>query len=595
MPRPARVVEHLRLRGESESAVRRALPALEDAFRTALLPDIGARLVCVRRLQLGQLPANGSAQSVSLLIEKRFTEDDVKIVHAGEDGASGAEAVWFRDGFQAHEAAALRIAAGQPLDAWFWPLALPAITAAASEGRLRAIAFAIAAAEEAPAALPAWTASLVRAGYRAQLIAALRPGDGRALLRSAGISAVSTVGRHEHAMSRDMRRNDTSERATTTAPAEPRRASDLGHWNAELDDRLVFVELMTSRTSGCPPQWPTAIVARSKATAGNAPAAVMQAPDVGTRPGREHGTPSSDARLESGVDHRNNPPSPEPDQTPGTTGDTDRGGAAVATPSATAGKDRRTASSPDADDVQVAAQSAASVRTTGDRSQTFASWFPDAAPTAAGGLLFVLPVLERVGFAKWAAERGPEEPAPDVLAAEIMRLLLSRLGVEQDDPVWRIATAFRLKPEATGELSGFRLQPETSRDLRGAQLQPEASSDLRGAQLQPEASSDLRGVRLQLKESSDLRGFRLQPEGCESATIWLTSCRRYLRRRARIGLASLVLRPARFAVTPTHVDVFFRLNAADLRIRRAGLDIDPGWVPWFGRVVAFHYGERSWN
>ena len=84
MVRHARVVEHLRLRGESESAVRRALPTLEDAFRTASLPDIGARLVCVRRLQLGQLPANASAQSVSLLIEKRFTEDDVKIVHAGE-------------------------------------------------------------------------------------------------------------------------------------------------------------------------------------------------------------------------------------------------------------------------------------------------------------------------------------------------------------------------------------------------------------------------------------------------------------------------------------------------------------------------------
>jgi hypothetical protein len=219
--------------------------------------------------------------------------------------------------------------------------------------------------------------------------------------------------------------------------------------------------------------------------------------------------------------------------------------------------------------VQAAAPGAASDRTTGDQSHTFASWFPDAAPTAAGGLLFVLPVLERVGFAKWAAERRPEEPAPDVLAAEILHLLLSRLGVEEGDPVWRIAAAFRLKPEATGELSGFRPQPEAPSDLRGVQLQPE--------------------------ESSDLRGFRLQPEGCESATIWLTTCRRYLRRHARIGLASLVLRPARLAITPTHLDVFFRLTAADLRIRRAGLDIDPGWLPWFGRVVAFHYGERSWN
>ena len=144
--------------------------------------------------------------------------------------------------------------------------------------------------------------------------------------------------------------------------------------------------------------------------------------------------------------------------------------------------------------------------------------------------MFLLPVLERLGFAKWAAERAPEEPQPDVLAAQILNLLLSRLRVDEEDPIWGLAAA-----------------------------------------------------------------FRLQPEDCEPANIWLSACRRYLRRQAHIGLASLVLRPARLAITPTHADVFFRLNAADVRVRRIGLDIDPGWVPWFGRVVAFHYGVRPWN
>jgi len=27
----------------------------------------------------------------------------------------------------------------------------------------------------------------------------------------------------------------------------------------------------------------------------------------------------------------------------------------------------------------------------------------------------------------------------------------------------------------------------------------------------------------------------------------------------------------------------------ELRLRRAGLDFDAGWVPWLGRVVAYHY------
>ena len=37
------------------------------------------------------------------------------------------------------------------------------------------------------------------------------------------------------------------------------------------------------------------------------------------------------------------------------------------------------------------------------------------------------------------------------------------------------------------------------------------------------------------------------------------------------------------------IDVTLPMSAVDLRIRRAGLDIDPGYLPWFGRVVHFHY------
>jgi len=28
-------------------------------------------------------------------------------------------------------------------------------------------------------------------------------------------------------------------------------------------------------------------------------------------------------------------------------------------------------------------------------------------------------------------------------------------------------------------------------------------------------------------------------------------------------------------------------------VRRLGLDLDPGWLPWFGRVVRFHYLPRG--
>ncbi|WP_088889360.1 hypothetical protein [Leptolyngbya ohadii] len=70
---------------------------------------------------------------------------------------------------------------------------------------------------------------------------------------------------------------------------------------------------------------------------------------------------------------------------------------------------------------------------------------------------------------------------------------------------------------------------------------------------------------------------------------WLTAMRRWCRRYAQMGFRSLICRPGRVISTRTHIDVLFHHNQADLRLRKAGLDLDPGWLPWFGRVVLFHY------
>lgn len=46
---------------------------------------------------------------------------------------------------------------------------------------------------------------------------------------------------------------------------------------------------------------------------------------------------------------------------------------------------------------------------------------------------------------------------------------------------------------------------------------------------------------------------------------------------------------ARIQVSPSHVDLYAGLNAVQLPVRLAGLDINPGWLPWLGKVVSFHY------
>jgi hypothetical protein len=79
------------------------------------------------------------------------------------------------------------------------------------------------------------------------------------------------------------------------------------------------------------------------------------------------------------------------------------------------------------------------------------------------------------------------------------------------------------------------------------------------------------------------------PDSTDAVGALIASSRRWCRRQAHIGLRDLVVRPAWVVSTPTHVDVLFRLEDAEIRVRRAALDVNPGWVPWFGRVVTFHY------
>jgi hypothetical protein len=71
----------------------------------------------------------------------------------------------------------------------------------------------------------------------------------------------------------------------------------------------------------------------------------------------------------------------------------------------------------------------------------------------------------------------------------------------------------------------------------------------------------------------------------------LRALRRWCRARARVSIGALVRRPGRVSWSRTHIDVHLPLACADVRVRKAGLDIDPGWVPWLGRVVRFHYDD----
>jgi hypothetical protein len=71
--------------------------------------------------------------------------------------------------------------------------------------------------------------------------------------------------------------------------------------------------------------------------------------------------------------------------------------------------------------------------------------------------------------------------------------------------------------------------------------------------------------------------------------LWALAVRRHCWRTAKITVREIVTRRGLFSVDRAEIDVSLPLEEAEIRIRRVGLDLDPGWLPWFGRVVRFHY------
>ena len=175
-------------------------------------------------------------------------------------------------------------------------------------------------------------------------------------------------------------------------------------------------------------------------------------------------------------------------------------------------------------------------------------------PTEHGGLLFLLPLLQRLGLPDWLP------PDDGTFASLVLRTALRRLGSPPDDPAWLL-----LAREEDGRMAHPAAAPGRWNDP--------VLAPLRGRP----------PLALRLARSTSAAG---------QAQVWLDAARYWMRRAGRMGLATLVRRPARLAVTATHGDVFFDLAHADLQVRRLGLDLDPGWLPWFGRVVGFHY-ERN--
>ncbi len=178
-------------------------------------------------------------------------------------------------------------------------------------------------------------------------------------------------------------------------------------------------------------------------------------------------------------------------------------------------------------------------------------WHCEGLPTSAAGFFFLLNVLRHLGIAQ-ALATGLTQASPDFLPRLLVRLA-AHAQIAADDPIllW---------------LESLLMEETPGNDLLQCDL------SYWPANFQPE---------------------------CDTASLdyiiraWYLGVRRWCWRVARVRVLDIVTRPGVFSVTRTDLDVSLPLDEADVRVRLAGLDLDPGWLPWFGRVVRFHYLERE--
>ena len=179
-----------------------------------------------------------------------------------------------------------------------------------------------------------------------------------------------------------------------------------------------------------------------------------------------------------------------------------------------------------------------------------APWRSSGVPTNAAGLFFLLNALRRLGMAE-ALSSGLARADPDFLA-RLLRRLAAHAGIAGDDPIvlW-VDSAAGGPPDPAARPCPASWWP-----------------------------SNLRASRDTAPIESLVR-------------VWSLAVRRWCWRQGRIAVRDIVMRPGVFSVNRTDLDVSLPLDEADVRIRRIGLDLDPGWLPWFGRVVRFHYLSRG--
>lgn len=557
-----RRVRRVYLQAKGASLLRRGTLLLEDALHVATLPAAAGRLLLIRSLDVGSIRSGASSSSLALQIEARLRR--LPAVHALDAAAASRPIVYFHDDAEPARYLAARLVLQQDVSAWFWPLAVPGFRHDMPRPEaVRAVLFAALQSPAGPLAAVALCQELLEQGGIDSLLSTFHLEDGPALLRACGLSLpaarpvaplraellTQVAARWERPLSKWVATWGVNDARTLWLAA----VALLAQKPARLgSSRLSEQAQRLLQTCLCPTGAGRDGLRQTQTPAGSPEATPIPAPYALAVPtsARSAAAASPPGGSESLLGGSDSPPrgsdSPRPRLGP------------------VRPQTRRPLSSAS----QSVSPHSAAIDPARPQRTAQESPPPEAFTADTDSPPPITPAPDR---------RPPPAAREGAQASERSLTDLSELL-----PPTEYAGLFFLLPVLSrlGIAEALKRVPEWAELDLARRILRHAASYL-GA---PDADAAVLSIGAAEDEARELEPL---------LAAWLTELRRFCVRVPRLSLRRLVLRKGQVQNTRTHLDVHLDHRQTDVRVRRAGLDIDPGWIPWFGQVVHFHYSSGA--
>lgn len=608
-----RHVHQLRLRVARPQDAGRGQQLLAEALRLAALPEEGMPgTLLVRHLELGTLRLGEAPAALALRVAERVRDAASGAVSYLDPRAPEARAVWA----SAEPAAAVALArhgAGAitlRLDAWHWPRLVPGVEPGMDRPSVQRLAVrALASRPEPQPVLVELVKLLASEGCAERFIEQLEPALDSVLLRAAGLSPPHRTAHPKGETDRFLRGGVERRPRAWASSRDLQRLTRLAHavitrFGPEHPRSLWLchaLHLAAAPGGALDPELGGQVLELARHLA--------RAPGAGAaRPG---GAVGVGARAPAATS-RKVPTAAEPNEpedalaTRVTRAGVAGGEPAFASVSAQRDTEVRNAGGGDAADGDTVPSDAAGVRRPASGELPgraprvpSSSWEAFASPQATefGGLFFLLNVLQRLQIAAFLAQHP--ELADAWLAALWLARVARRLEIPVTDPVW----AALASPAASEDDVSFVMPGVWGRELYDLSSVYRCSLGAgpgvvwvtpQGAPIalyfaEPPPALDQLGALVPAARREPYPAARPVDVVLDA---WDHAVLGWLERHSALRLPAIVRRPGAVMLTRTHLDVIFDLECADARVRRAALDVDLGYLPWFARVVTFFYARR---